>query len=110
MSFEDDQQLERLVWLTCFTKQDYTINWLLERDVVVQRNPQVYQAIWDQISAFPEELVRINTEQSTSDDLNDTIRFIYQITESIKQATLLFQNLERSYVIALLFIVLNSGF
>lgn len=87
MSPEEDQQLERLVRLTGLTKQDYIINRLLEREVVVQGNLRVYQALRDQLSTVQMELVRIKTGESISDDLNDTIRFISQIMEGMKQAT-----------------------
>ena len=87
MSPEEDQQLERLVRLTGLTKQDYIINRLLEREVVVQGNLRVYQALRDQLSTVQTELVRIKTGGSISDELNDTICFISQIMESMKQAT-----------------------
>ena len=87
MSPEEDQQLERLVRLTGLTKQDYIINRLLEREVVVQGHLRVFQALRDQLSTVQSELVRIKTGGSISDELTDTIRFISQIMEGMKQAT-----------------------
>ena len=43
VSAEEDLHLEALVKLTGLTKQDYIIRRLLERDVVVQGNPQGLQ-------------------------------------------------------------------
>ena len=43
VSAEEDLHLEALVKLTGLTKQDYIIRRLLERDVVVQGNPDVYK-------------------------------------------------------------------
>ena len=87
MSPEEDQQLERLVRLTGLTKQDYIINRLLERVVVVQGNLRVYQALRDQMSAVLMELTRIAHGEEVPEDLNDTVRFIAQIMDGMKKAT-----------------------
>ena len=57
VSAEEDLQLETLVKLTGLTKQDYIIQRLLERDVVVQGNPRVYKALRDQLAAVLDELL-----------------------------------------------------
>ena len=86
VSPEEDQQLERLVQLTGLTKQDYIISRLLERDVVVQGNLRVYQALKANLSAVLTELNRIRTGESIPDELLETIRFISSILQGMKQA------------------------
>ena len=86
VSPEEDQQLERLVQLTGLTKQDYIISRLLERDVVVQGNLRVYQALKVNLSAVLTELNRIRTGESIPDELLETIRFISSILQGMKQA------------------------
>lgn len=85
VSPEEDQQLERLVQLTGLTKQDYIINRLLGREIVVQGNLRVYQALRDQLAVVLQELKRIQTGGIIPDELNDTIQFITQIMEGMRQ-------------------------
>ena len=86
VSPEEDQRLERLVQLTGLTKQDYIISRLFERDVVVQGNLRVYQALKANLSAVLTELHRIQTGESISYELLETIRFISSILQGMKQA------------------------
>ena len=87
VSPEEDQQLERLVQLTGLTKQDYIITRLLGREIVVQGNLRVYQALRDHLAAVLQELKRIQPGESIPDDLSDIIQFIAQIMEGMKQGT-----------------------
>ena len=64
VSPEEDQQLERLVQLTGLTKQDYIINRLLGREIVVQGNLRVYQALRDHLAAVLRELDSVHTIDS----------------------------------------------
>ena len=79
VSPEEDQQLERLVQLTGLTKQDYIINRLLGRKIIVQGNLRVYQALRDHLAAVLQELKRIQPGEIISDELNDTIQFIVSV-------------------------------
>ena len=87
VSPEEDQQLERLVQLTGLTKQDYIINRLLGREIVVQGNLRVYQALRDHLAEVLQELKRIQAGEIIPDELNDTIQFIAQIMKGMKQGT-----------------------
>lgn len=60
LSPEEDEQLERLVSLSGLKKQEYIVNRLLCRDVVVQGNPKVYKALRDQLAEVLDELRRID--------------------------------------------------
>ena len=79
VSPEEDAQIETAVKLTGLTKQDYIIQRLLCRDVVVQGNPRVYKALRDQLAAVLDELRRID------DELLDTIRMIATIMSGMQE-------------------------
>ena len=49
MSPEENALLDAAVRLSGLTKQDYIINRLLHREIVVQGNPRVYKALRDQM-------------------------------------------------------------
>ena len=81
----EDAQIETAVKLTGLTKQDYIIRRLLCRDVVVQGNPRVYKAVRDQLAAVLDELRRIKTGGSVSDELLDVIEMIAAIMDGMKE-------------------------
>ena len=85
VSPEEDSQIETLVRLSGLTKQDYILNRLLNRDVVVQGNPRVYKALRDQLDAVLAELQRIEAGESISDELTDIIRMIAVILGGMKE-------------------------
>ena len=85
VSPEEDSQIETLVRLSGLTKQDYILNRLLNRDVVVQGNPRVYKALRDQLAAVLAELQRIEAGESISDELNDIIRMIAVLLGGMKE-------------------------
>ena len=76
ISPEEDALLETAVTLSGLTKQDYIIQRLQCRDVVVIGNPRVYKALRNQLGAVLEELQRIALGELISADLLDTIRLI----------------------------------
>jgi len=85
ISQEEDEQLEIAVRLSGLTKQDYIIRRLLCRDVVVQGNPRVYKALRNELVAMHEELQRIESTGTISDDLLDTIQIIASIMDGMKE-------------------------
>ena len=85
VSPEEDSQIETLVRLSGLTKQDYILNRLLNRDVVVQGNPRVYKALRDQLAAVLAELQRIDAGENISDELTDVIRTIAAIMGGMKE-------------------------
>lgn len=54
---EKDEQLETAMRLSGFTKQNYIIRRLQDREVVVQGNPRVYKALRNELAAVLEELL-----------------------------------------------------
>ena len=59
MSPEEDLQLETFAKLSGLTKQDYIISKLLNCEVVVQGNPQVYKALRNELANVLDELQHI---------------------------------------------------
>ncbi|WP_312070454.1 plasmid mobilization protein [Anaerotignum propionicum] len=60
VSPEEWQQFEIAVKLSGLNKQDYLINRISQRDIVVQGNPRVYKALREQLSNVLVELSRID--------------------------------------------------
>ena len=85
VSPEEDSQIETLVSLSGLTKQDYILNRLLNRDVVVQGNPRVYKALRDQLAAVLAELQRVDAGENISDELTNVIRTIAVIMGGMKE-------------------------
>ena len=85
VSPEEDEQLEAFVQMSGFTKQDYITRRLLCRDVVVQGNPRVYKALRKQFAAMLDELRRIEARAGADDERLDTIRFMTEIMDGMKE-------------------------
>ena len=85
VSPEEDQQIETFVKLSGLTKQDYITRRLTCKDVAVQGNPRVYKALRDQLAAVLDELRRIETGGSVSDELLDVIEMIAAIMDGMKE-------------------------
>ena len=85
VSEEENQQINTFAKLAGTTKQDYITQRLLCQDVIVQGNPKVYKALKEQLEAVLSEMKRINTGDSVSPDLLDTIHMIARIMEGMKE-------------------------
>ena len=85
VSPEEDAQIETFVKLSGLTKQDYITRRLTDKDVVVQGNPRVYKALRNQLAAVLDELRRIETGGSVSDELLDVIEMIAVIMDGMKE-------------------------
>ena len=85
VSPEEDLQIETFVKLSGLTKQDYITRRLICKDVMVQGNPRVYKALRDQLAAVLDELRRIETGGSVSDELLDVIEMIAAIMDGMKE-------------------------
>ena len=85
VSPEGDEQIETAVRLSGLTKQDYITRRLMCREVVVQGNPRVYQALRNECAAVLAELQRIEAGGGVDDELLDTIRLIAAIMDGMKE-------------------------
>ena len=83
MSPEEAKLLDVKVAISGLSKQDYIINQLLDRDIIVQANPKVFIALKRQLEKVLEELQANNT-RSTSDELLEIIRQINQTLYGMK--------------------------
>ena len=84
MSPEEDLQLETFARLSGWTKQDYIISRLLNREVMVQGNPRVYKALRNELAAVLAELRRVENGQSVDIDLLTLIDQIANILNEMK--------------------------
>ena len=78
MSPQERDDLNVRVKLSGFTKQDYIIKRLSERDIVVQPNTRVYKALRNQMAEILEELKRIDNVAGIDSDLLDIIQITVQ--------------------------------
>lgn len=84
MSPEEDKLLERLVYLSGMTKQDYITARLLDREITVQGNPRVYKALKNELWKVQEELSKITAGSEVDDELLDVIRQINITMKGLK--------------------------
>ena len=86
VSPEEWEQFETAVKLSGLTKQDYLINRISERDIVVQGNPRVYKALRDQLYNVLVELSRIDGLIDGMDtELLETINLITVTLKGLKE-------------------------
>jgi uncharacterized protein (DUF1778 family) len=84
VSPEEDRLIEQYVRLSGLTKQDYIINRLLQKDIVVVGNPRVYKALRDSLTEVLAELR--GGEQN--DDLIEVIEQINTTLNGLKEGNL----------------------
>ena len=85
VSPEEWEQFEIAVKLSGLCKQDYLINRISERDIVVQGNPRVYKALRDKLSDVLVELKRIDGLIDGFDELLETINLITFTLQGLKE-------------------------
>lgn len=87
VSPEEWAQFEIAVKLSGLTKQDYLINRVSERDIIVQGNPRVYKALRNQLSDVLVELKRIDglDMDKINTDLLETINLISTTLNGLKE-------------------------
>ena len=85
VSPEEDAQIETAVRLSGLTKQDDITRRLLCRDVVVQGNPRVYQALRNELAAVLAELQRIEAGDGVDEELMDNIELIAAIMDGMRE-------------------------
>lgn len=75
-SEEENTLLDAAVKLSGLTKQEYIINKVTNREIVVQPNPRVYKALKDTLAKVLAELKRIDSGSDVDGDLLEIIRLI----------------------------------
>ena len=84
VSEEEAKLIDDLVALSGLTKQDYIIRRLQCRDVVVQGNPRVSQALRNQMADIYEELKRLERCSEANDELLYTIQLIAETMNGLR--------------------------
>lgn len=85
MSPEENAQLMLEAKLAGMTRQEYIIQRVRDKRVVVLGNPRVYKALREQFAAVLGELRRVEAGASVDPDLMDTIRMIASIMGGMKE-------------------------
>ena len=87
VSPEEWEHFETVVKLSGLSKQDYLINRISERDIVVKGNPRVYKALRDKLSDVLVELKRIDglDMDRIDEDLLGTINLISITLNGLKE-------------------------
>ena len=73
MSPEEVVLLDKLVNLSGYSKQDYIIERLLQRNIVVTGNPRTFKALRNQLLDVHNELIRIKQMTEANDELLSVI-------------------------------------
>ena len=85
VSPEEWKQFEIAVKLSGLSKQDYLINRISQRDIVVQGNPRVYKALRNQLHDVLVELNRVDGLIDGLDELLSTINLITITLNGLKE-------------------------
>ena len=84
ISPEENAELDTLVALSGMTKQDYCINRMLQRDVVVVGNPRVHKALKNQIEQLYKEFSRLCNASNISVETLHVLEYLTKIYESLR--------------------------
>ncbi|MGL5272156.1 MAG: plasmid mobilization protein [Phocaeicola sp.] len=84
VSPEEWEQFEIAVKLSGLNKQDYLINRISKRDIVVQGNPRVYKALRDELAKVLQALQEVSTPP-IDDELLATIKLIATTLNGLKE-------------------------
>jgi len=85
MSPEENAQLDIAVALSGLSKQDYFLQRIQNRDVVVIGNPRVHKALRNQMLDILEQLKRIAVGDSIDSELLDIIKLIIITMDGLKE-------------------------
>ncbi len=87
VSPEENEQLNTAVALSGLPKQEYCYRRCMNRDIVVQGNPRVYKALKNELAAVLDELRRIESGGTISDEMLEAINLIANIMEGMRKET-----------------------
>ena len=84
ISPEENAELDVLVALSGMTKQDYCINRMLQRDVVVTGNPRVHKALKNQMEQLCREFERLCNVNEVSTEALHVLEYLAKIYEGLQ--------------------------
>lgn len=85
VSPEESETLNKMVKLSGLSKQDYIIDSLLKRRIVVQGNPKVYIALKREMAEVLMELRRLADQDDVRPEMLDVIMFVAEIMDGMKE-------------------------
>lgn len=85
MSPEEAAQLDTFVNLSGHTKQDYLINRVLLKDVIVQGNPRVYKALRNQLESVLAEMSRLEAVCPENDEMLEVLGLMAKILDGLRE-------------------------
>ena len=84
ISPEENAELDALVALSGMTNQDYCINRMLQRDVVVTGNPRVHKALKNQMEQLCQEFERLCNVNEVNAEALHVLEYLAKIYEGLK--------------------------
>ncbi|MCI1269843.1 MAG: mobilization protein [Ruminococcus sp.] len=85
MSPDEVVLLDKLVNMSGYSKQDYIIERLLQRNIVVTGNPRTFKALRNQLLDVHNELIRLKQMTEDNDELLCVISQIGTTLDGFKQ-------------------------
>ena len=85
MSPDEATQLDTYVKVSGLTKQDYLIHRVFAKEIIVNGNPRVFKALRNQLENVLIELRRTRLFNTDNEELIETIRFIAEILNGLKE-------------------------
>lgn len=84
VSPEENTEIDALAALSGMTKQDYRINRMLQRDIVVVGNPRVHKALKNQMEQLCQEFERLCNVKDVSAEALHVLECLAKIYEGLE--------------------------
>ena len=84
VSPEENAEIDTMVALSGMSKQDYCINRMLQRDVVVTGNPRVHKALKNQMEQLCQEFERLCNVNEVNAEALHVLEYLAKIYEGLK--------------------------
>ena len=85
VSPEENAEIDALAALSGMSKQDYCINRMLQRDVVVTGNPRVHKALKNQMERLCQEFQRLCNVNEVSEEVLHVLKCLAEIFERLQE-------------------------
>ena len=84
ISPEENALLEDFVRLSGLTKQEYILQRVMNREVVVVPNPRVHKALKEKLESLSELIGNMDVGQGLDGDTIELVKYIYSIAVGLK--------------------------
>ncbi len=85
MSPEENAELDRLISISGMTKQNYIIDKLQNKEIIVTPNPRVFKALKNEIMALTEELKRLSEVSKDNEELLEMAKVAVGMVERLSK-------------------------